>query len=197
MTSRRPHPQAPIRRNDGQAMSIKLTAVTLMVLAVVVGGCGGGKKKSAGAANTATASTTTSAATTTTAAATPVAPTFASTKNCQQLMALGAKISQAFQASPGGGSNSIGNEANVFKALASAAPAEIRGDFETFAGAFSAYAQAVTKAGFKAGKTPNAAQIAALTAAAKSFSAPKLRAAEQHLSAWAKTNCGIGKTTTG
>ena len=112
-------------------------------------------------------------------------------------MALGVKMSQALQSSSSGGLSSIGNEANVFKALASAAPAEIRGDFETFTGAFSAYARAVTKAGFKAGKTPSAAQVAALTAAAKSFSAPKLRAAEQHLSAWARKNCGIGKTTAG
>jgi hypothetical protein len=38
--------------------------------------------------------------------------------------------------------------------------------------------------------------VAALTAASKSFSAPKLLAAEQHISAWARTNCGIGTTTT-
>jgi hypothetical protein len=178
-------------------MSIKLMAVTLMVLAVVVGGCGGGKKKSAAAATTATTSTTTSAASTTSASTMPVVPSFASTKNCQQLMTLGVKMSQALRSSSGGGLSSIGNEANVFKALASAAPAEIRGDFVTFAGAFSSYAQALTKAGLKAGQTPSAAQVAALAAAAKSFSAPKLQTAEQHLSAWAQKNCGIGTTTTG
>jgi hypothetical protein len=178
-------------------MSIKLTAMTLIVLAVVAGGCGGGKKKSAAPATTAATSTTTSAAATTTAAATPVVPTFASTKNCQQLMALGVKISQALQSTSTGGLGSIGTESNVFKALANAAPAEIRGDFETFAGAFSAYAQALTKAGFKAGKVPTAAQIAVLATAAKSFNAPKLQVAERHLSAWAQKNCGIGKTTTG
>jgi hypothetical protein len=173
-------------------MSIKLTALTLMVLVVVVGGCGGGKKKSAVAATTAAASTTT-----TTASTTPVMPTFASTKNCQQLMTLGVKMSQALRSSSGGGLSSIGNEANVFKALSSAAPSEIRGDFETFATAFSAYAQALTKAGLEAGKTPTAKQLAALATAGKSFSAPKLQAAEQHLSTWAQKNCGIGKTTTG
>src|ERR1700730_11592405 len=128
-------------------MSIKLTAVALLVLAVVVGGCGGGKKKAAGttattATTAATAATAPASTTTTPASTTPAAPTFASTKNCQQLMALGVKLSQALQSSAGGGLSSVGNEANVFKALASAAPAEIRGDFETFAGAFSAYVQA-------------------------------------------------------
>ncbi len=174
-------------------MTSKLLGVTLLILVVVVAGCGGGKKKSA---TSATGSTSTLAATTT-ASTTPVAPTFASTKNCQQLMALGVKISQALRASAGGGLSSIGNEANVFKALASAAPSEIRADFETFAGAFAAYAQALTKAGFKAGKTPDAAQLAALAASGRSFSTPKLQAAEQHLSTWAQTNCGIGATTTG
>jgi hypothetical protein len=178
-------------------MSVKLMAITLIALAVVAGGCGGGKKKSAAAATTATTSSTNSAATTTTASTAPVLPTFASTKNCQQLMTLGVKMSQALRSTAGGGLNSVGNEANVFKALASAAPSEIRGDFETFATAFSAYAQALTKAGLQAGKTPTAKQLAALAAVGKSFSAPKLQAAEQHLSAWAQKNCGIGKTTTG
>jgi hypothetical protein len=112
-------------------------------------------------------------------------------------MALGVKISQALQSTSTGGLGSIGTETNVFKALANAAPAEIRGDFETFAGAFSVYAQALTKAGLKAGKVPSAAQMSVLATAAKSFNAPKLQAAERHLSAWAQKNCGIGTTTTG
>jgi hypothetical protein len=174
-------------------MRVKAVAVAVMVLVLVVAGCGGGKKKSA--APTTTAAST--AAATTIASTTPVVPTFASTKNCQQLMTLGVKMSLALRSSSGAGLSSLDNEANVFKALASAAPSEIRGDFQTFAGAFSAYATAVTKAGLKAGKTPSAAQIAALATAAKSFSAPKLQAAEQHLSAWAQKNCGIGTTTTG
>ena len=59
--------------------------------------------------------------------------TFASTKNCQQLMTLGVKMSEALRASAANGLSSIGDEADMFKALASAAPSEIRGDFETFA----------------------------------------------------------------
>lgn len=173
-------------------MSFKAVAVLTIVLVFVVAGCGGGKKKSAAAATTAAGSTTTSAASTTAAT-----PSFASTKNCQQLAALGAKMSQALQASTGNGVSNLGDEETVFKALASAAPSEIRGDFETFAAAFSAYAKALGNAGLKSGKTPTAAQIAALTAAAKSFSAPKLQAAEQHIAAWARKNCGVGSTTTG
>jgi len=56
---------------------------------------------------------------------------------------------------------------------------------------------AFLKAGIKPGTTPTAAQIAQIEAAAKAFSSPKLRAAEQHLSAWAQKNCGGVATTTG
>ena len=177
-------------------MRIKLLAVAVIVLVVVVAGCGGGKKKAVTPATTAAGPTTTSASTTTGSTTSVAQPTFASTKNCQQLVSLGAKLSQALQSSSGNGTSSIGDEANVFKALASAAPTEIRGDFETFAAAFSAYAQALTNAGYKPGKTPDAAQLTAIATAAKSFSAPKLLVAERHLSAWARTNCGIGTTTT-
>jgi hypothetical protein len=170
-------------------MRIRLVAVVMIVL-VAVAGCGGGKKKSAVPPTSAPRST----ATTTTAAS---APTFASTKNCRQLAALGAKISQAIQSSAGSGSSSIDDEAKAFKAMASAAPAEIRGDFETFASAFTAYAQALAKVGLKPGKAPTPAQMAAMATMAKSFSAPKLLAAEQHLAAWAQKNCGVGTTTTG
>jgi hypothetical protein len=169
-------------------MRLKLVLIAVLALVFVVAGCGGGKKKSAAPATTAAKSTTT------TNSAAP--PKFTSAKNCQQLMALGAKVSQAIQSSSGSAS-SIDNEVNAFKALANAAPAEIRGDFQTFAGAFAAYAQALAKAGFKPGKVPTAGQIAAMTAAAKSLSTPKLQAAEQHLSAWAQKNCGAPKTTTG
>ena len=37
----------------------------------------------------------------------------------------------------------------------------------------------------------------AVQAPARVFTVPKLQAAEQHLSAWAHKNCGIGTTTTG
>jgi|SRR5579864_4868456 len=175
-------------------MSLKLVAAVGVVLVVALAGCGGGKKKSAAQTTTAAGATTT---TTTAGSTTTALPRFASTKNCQQMLALGAKISQALQPSAGGGLASIGNEANVFKALASSAPADIRGDFETFASAFSAYAQALAKAGLKQGTTPTAAQLAVLATASKSFNTPKLLAAERHLAAWGQKNCGVGQTTTG
>jgi hypothetical protein len=77
------------------------------------------------------------------------------------------------------------------QALANAAPSDIRGDFQTFATAFSGFFHALEKSGYKPGSTtpPTAAQVAALSKAARSFNAPKLRQAEQHLSRWANQNC--------
>jgi hypothetical protein len=162
--------------------------VLVVAVVVVAAGCGGSSKKPAAAGTTATTSTlatTTSSLTTTTKLKT----TFASSKNCAELAALGAKMSQAMQAASGKGGASVTDEANVFKAMASAAPSEIRGDFETFANAFYAYAQAMGKAGFKPGTTPTPAQIAQLATAAKAFSAPELQKATQHLTAWSQSNC--------
>jgi len=168
-------------------MRLSLLAVVLLV---VVTACGGSAKKSASPTTTAAAATKQSTTTST------VSPSFASSKNCAQLMALGAKIAGAMQPSSGNAQTSIANEAKALQALASAAPEEIRGDFETFASAFTAYIQAFEKVGLKAGKVPSAAQLAQMATAAKALSTPKLQAAEQHLSAWSQKNCGGAATTT-
>jgi hypothetical protein len=91
------------------------------------------------------------------------------------------------------GSTSLETDSNIIKQAASAAPAAIQNDIKTLAGAFSAYAAALKKAGFKPGSTPTAAQYAALGAALKSLDEPKLKAAEQHLDTWVHKNCGSSK----
>ncbi len=166
---------------------IRMSLLAVVLLAVGTA-CGGSAKKSASPTTTAAAATKQSTST--------VAPSFGSAKNCVQLGALGAKIAQAMQSSSGDAQTSIANEGKALQALASAAPGEIRGDFETFASAFTAYAQAFAKVGFKPGKVPTAAQLAQMATAAKALSTPKLQAAEQHLSAWAQKNCGGARTTT-
>ena len=149
-----------------------------LVLVVVAAGCGGSHKKSA--------STTKSATT----------QTFATAKNCAQLMALGQKLAQALQAPSGSAETRIRNEAKVFQEFANAAPADIRGDFQTLAAAFNTYMRAVVKALPNPGTPPTAAQVAQVRAAAKVFDSPKLRAAERHLTAWAQKNCGAMAPTT-
>jgi len=161
-----------------------IPAVLATVVVVIAAGCGGSSKKSSASATTAPA--------TTQATTTSALPTFASTKNCAELAALGNKMSQATQAASGKGSTDLAAEAKAFKAMADAAPSEIRGDFETFATAFDDYAQALAKAGYKPGTVPNAGQLAQMMKAVKAFSAPELQTAVQHITAWAQKNCSSG-----
>ena len=164
-------------------------AIVLSALVAVAAGCGGGSKNS-------TPGTTHSTTATTRSVSVPSNPgsgsSFASAKNCQDLAGLAAKVASAVTAtSSSNPSNVLQTESNELHALAQAAPSDIRGDFQTFSTAFSSFLQALQKSGYKVGsKTPpTAAQIAALTAAARSFNTAKLKQAEQHLSAWAKQNC--------
>jgi hypothetical protein len=183
-------------------MKFKLVSVLVVVFVVIAAGCGSSKKKAASptttAAGTTTAGTTTAGTTTSATTTTSSAPTFATSKNCAQLIGLGAKFAQALQSNSGNAGASLTNETKAFQAMAAAAPSEIRGDFQTIAGAFSVYVQALAKAGFKPGTVPSAAQLAQIQAATKAFSTSKLKAAEQHLSAWSRKNCGgLNTTTTG
>jgi hypothetical protein len=184
-------------------MRFKLVSVLVVAFVVIAAGCGSSKKKSASpttnaAAGTTTAGTTTASTTTSTTTTTSSAPTFATSKNCAQLIGLGAKFAQALQSTSGNAGASLNNETKAFQAMAAAAPSQIRGDFQTIGGAFSAYVQALATAGYKPGTVPSAAQLAQIQAATKAFSTPKLQAAEQHLSAWSRKNCGgLNTTTTG
>lgn len=165
----------------------------VLVLVLVASGCGSKKAVSttgaSGTTTTAPAASGSGGGKTTTGSLSGT-PNFASTKNCLQLASIGQKFSQAMVAATSGtGKLDLAALANSYKALASAAPSAIRSDFETIAAAFSNYADALKKAGYTPGKVPNASQLTALAAASKSFSAPKLQAAEQHLSAWTTKNC--------
>jgi hypothetical protein len=162
-------------------VGFKLLAVSASVFALIAAGCGGSKKKSA------SPTTTTSSA----------APKFATAKNCAQLEALGTKLAQSLQATSGSTEARLENEVKLFHQFANAAPSDVRGDFQTLANALDTYVHALLKAGVKAGQVPTPAQIAKIQAAAKAFDTSKLRAAQQHLTAWAQKNCGAAPTTTG
>jgi hypothetical protein len=167
-------------------VGFKLFAVSALICVVLAAGCGGSKKKSA------SPPTTTSTAARTTTGTLPLL-----TGSCAQLEALGTKPAQALQTTSGSAETRIRNEAKLFQDYANSAPSDVRGDFQTLANAFNTYVQALLKAGLKPGKVPTQAQIAQIQAAAKAFSTPKLRAAEQHLTAWAQKNCGGASMTTG
>jgi len=164
-------------------------ALLLAGVAAVVAGCGGG-----GGTNTTTSlvgSANTSQATTTNSGGSGGAePSFASASNCQEMAGLAAKAAAAIESS-GNAGNALQTESAEVAALAKAAPSDIRGDFQTFATAFSGFLHTLQASGYKFGsKTPpTAAQAAAFEKAAKSLDTPKLKQAETHLSAWARQNC--------
>jgi hypothetical protein len=165
-----------------------LVVLLVAALVTVVAGCGGGKKGGATATRTLVASTSI------TNPATPSqTSTFASAKNCRDLAGLATKVASAVTATSGNPATALQSEAAALQALARAAPAEVRADFQTFATAFAGFLHTLEKAGYKPGAatspTPDAAQARAIAKAARSFDTPKLRRAEQHLSAWAARNC--------
>ena len=168
----------------------KQVAATMLVagLVALAAGCGGGSKSSSPPSSTEVTLTAT------TSSSSGSVASFASAHNCQALAGLAAKAAAAVEAS-GNSTNALQTEATELQALAKAAPSDISGDFQTFATAFSGFLHTLQSSGYKLGsKTPpTAAQAAALAKAAKSFDTPKLKQAEQHLSAWARQNCsGVG-----
>jgi hypothetical protein len=162
--------------------------VLVILLAGVVAfaaGCGSGKKSSS------TPTQTSAGGAAEPSGGSSAQPKFATAKNCQDLAGLAAKVASAITATSGNPGATLQTESNELQALTKAAPSDIRGDFQTFATAFSSFLHTLEKAGYKPGSTtaPTAAQIAALSKAARSFNTPKLRQAEQHLSAWTRKNC--------
>lgn len=186
-------------------MKFRFGAIAIALLLVVAAtGCGS-KKKAAVTTSAPPPATTTAAATTTTTAAgggsttttattttSGKSPSFASAKDCAQLEGLGKKFAAEFEAAATGGKTpDYAKEVSLFKALADAAPSDIHGDLETLASAFQTEAAAMQKANITPGKTPSASQLAALEAAGKAFSSPKVQAATQHLEAYGQSHCGV------
>ena len=156
-----------------------VVAALVVGLAILAAGCGGGSSPSS--AGTTQQTTTTGSS----------GRSFASAKNCRDFAGLAGKIASAMSPTSGDTQSAIQAESQELHALADAAPSDIKGDFQTFATAFSSYMQALQSSGYKLGSTtpPTAAQLAALATAAKAFSTTKLTRAEQHLSTWVSANC--------
>ena len=166
-----------------------------VLLAVVAVGCGAKKKDAAEQATTTTAPaapTTTTAATTTSSSGTPKVAGFATSGNCARLEAMAANVAKSIN--PANGQVDPQKYADAIEKMADAAPSDVKSDFKTFADAYSTLVKAYSSSGYDAtsGKAPTAAQIAKLTAAAQTLSAPKVQAALRHLSAWGRKNCGVG-----
>jgi len=170
-----------------------ITIFAVPVAAVALASCGGGSNNANSNTSTTTTTTTTtsgqtttSTTTTTTAASGSTTPSFASGK-CRDLAQSAAKIGQDFSAN--GANANLDTAAKEFQAFVAIVPSEIKGDVQTVADAFTAYAKALQGVHFTAGQVPSAADLEKMQAALKSFNQQKVQAAEQHIQAWTQKNC--------
>lgn len=167
----------------------RLTILAVGLAAVALAGCGGGGNNASSNTTTTTETTTgttTSASQTTTEASGSTTPNFASGK-CKDLAQSAAKIGQDISAA--GASGNLQDVAKEFQAFVGVVPSEIKGDVQTIADAFTAYANALKGVHLSAGQTPSAGDLQKMQDALKSFDQQKVQAAEQRLESWTKKNC--------
>ncbi|MGL6278464.1 MAG: hypothetical protein ACRC50_02775 [Gaiella sp.] len=176
------------------------TALALVLglgaLALLGAGCGGddGGDSAAPADTTAEQTTDTTEATETTETAgdavtdVDLGAIGGLSEECTELVAIGAKISQAVGTQGG----DIDTSVDYFTELADAAPDEIKDDLEVFADQFAEFAKAVQGLDLSGGTTPSAEDVQKLQEASAAFDDPKLQEASANIEAWAKENCETG-----
>jgi hypothetical protein len=192
--------EEPVRRDRG-GMRFRLLSLGVVV-AVLAAGCGGSStpttttkkqpshKASATQMKTTTSSTASSGgASTSSTSASSSTPTFASAGNCSSLAGVGDQFAKAMSSASSGGKFNLSEVVTAYKNLANSAPSAIRPDIEVLANAFSSYASALSKVGYKFGSVPSASQVSAIEGAVKVFDASKLQAATKNLEAWAASHC--------
>ncbi len=160
----------------------------LVAVTAVVAGCGGSSSSSSTAASSSVAGGGASSSTSASSASS-ASPSFASAQNCQQLAGVGQKFAQAMAASTAGGKFDLQTASQAYQQLAAAAPSEIQPDLQTLSAAFTNFADSLSKVNYTLGQVPTAAQLGALQSAGQAFTSAKVRAAEQHITSWAKANC--------
>jgi hypothetical protein len=173
--------------------------VAFLAAGALIAGCGGSSNTPAPAKTTAPKAATKKAAASNLPAASTTPTTsnvsksstasFADASNCKALGGVGTKFAQAMEAATSGGKVNYQAAVKAYQQLAGSAPSAIRPDLEDMAQAFTSFASAISKSGFKPGKVPSPSQIAGLESAAKSFSSAKLEKDEKDVEAWAVKNC--------
>ena len=174
------------------------------VVAVLVAACGGSStptttthhthknassKKVTTSTSAATNTSTSANVSTSSGSGSSSKPTFASVGNCTQLAGVGDQFAKAMSSATSGGKYNLNEVVAAYHDLANAAPSAIRGDIQTLASTFTAYASALQKSGYKFGTVPSASQISAIEGAAKDFDSSKLKTASKDLEKWAAANC--------
>lgn len=79
--------------------------------------------------------------------------------------------------------------ADQLEAMAEAAPDEIKDDLNVIAAQLGEFYTALAESGYEPGETPDADQIAALSALAESFDNEEFEEASDNINAWFEANC--------
>jgi len=151
-----------------------LVAATVGVFVLAGAGCGGGGNSSTASSET----TETTEATTTTATTETSTTSGVTAKDCQEFAQVGAKISSALT-----GSTDVQKLKDAFAELTAAAPADIKGDFQTLSDYIGQIADALQ--GVQPGQTPSADALAKL----QSLDSTAATQASQNIAKWVTDNC--------
>lgn len=105
---------------------------------------------------------------------------FASSENCEEFATIGAQVSQALT-----GTTDVAEIRSAFDELASAAPDDIKADFEVLAEYMGTVAEALEGVDLQSGETPDPSALAKLAA----IDATAATAASTNISTWVAENC--------
>lgn len=135
--------------------------------------------------------TTQPAATTAAPEATTTAPDDNGTPSamCLQSSEAMAEAMESYGQAFTGDSTDFGLVAEQLDALAEAAPAEVRDDFQALAEELGAFYEAMADFDFTPGQTPTPEQLAAMQAAMEGVDEERLTAATESIEAWVEENC--------
>jgi hypothetical protein len=101
-----------------------------------------------------------------------------------------AGYAEAAGAAMSGGASDVEAVADTFAALAEAAPAEIRNDFEVMAEQLGSYFRGIAEIGMELGDTPTQAQMEQLGRLAEQLDQGALEAASERIEAYFEAACG-------
>ncbi len=173
---------------------VEVRVFAVLLLSLVVASCGG-------AAGEDTSTTPSTDVTVTTTAEAPddagneggVPDSFSSTcLEATQGMAAAMSAYSTGLAQAFGGSldeESLQLTADQIEAMAEAAPDEIKDDLGVLAAALSAFYTALAETGYQAGSTPDADQLAKLSALSESIDNEAFEEASDNINAWFTENC--------
>jgi hypothetical protein len=174
---------------------VEVRVLTVLLLSLVVASCGG----TAGDDTSSTPSSGVNVTTTTAEAPDDdgneggVPDSFSSTcLEATQGMAAAMSAYSTGLAQAFGGSldeESLQLTADQLEAMAEAAPDEIKDDLGVIAAALSAFYTALAETGYQAGSTPDADQLAQLSALSESIDNEAFEEASDNINAWFTENC--------